>query len=182
MICRDKSCLDIESAKKKINKCLKRNYYKHGREWPYKNVKPRIIAETFIVDKKHLVPEDYKIYCFNGKPRYIVVFHDRFNDKEILSETVYDLDWNPQGVSFDNHFQPSDVVEPKPKNLEELINICSKISKGFAQVRVDFYIVNEKIYFGEITLSTASGFQPMIPESLDFKLGEMVDLNYREKK
>ena len=182
VICRDKSSLDIEAAKKKINKCLKRNYYKVGREWPYKNVRPRIIAETFIEDEKNLVPEDYKIYCFNGKPKYIVVFHDRFNDANILSETVYDLNWNPQGVSFDNHFQPSSIVEPKPRKLEELIKICSKICKDFAQVRVDFYIVNNNIYFGEITLSTASGFQPMIPESLDFKLGEMVDLNYIEKR
>lgn len=182
VICRDRSKFDIDSARKKINKCLKQNYYKNGREWPYKNVKPKIIAEELLEDNKNFVPEDYKVYCFNGKPEYIVVFHGRFDENKELSETVYNLDWEPQGVSFDNHFQPSNIIEEKPKVFDELIKASSVLCKGFPQVRVDFYIVNDKLYFGEITLHTASGFQPMIPPDLDEKLGKMIDLNYMDEE
>ncbi len=177
IICKDKSNFDIKSARKKINKSLKRNYYYHGREYPYKNVKPRIIAEKFLEDKSHFVPEDYKIYCFNGKPKYIVVFHGRFDDSKVLSETVYDLNWIPQGISLDDHFEISDIIEEKPKKFDELISVCNKLCTDFPQVRVDFYIVNDNIYFGEMTLSTASGFQPMIPTYIDEQLGKEVDLN-----
>ena len=181
-ICNDKSKFNIEDARKKINSSMKKNYYFHGREWPYKNVKPRIIAEQYIYDKKNIVPEDYKIYCFNGKPKYIVVFHNRFNDAKNLSETVYDIDWKPQNISLDNHFEVSDIIEPKPKCLEELLNITKMLCKNHAQVRIDFYIVNNIIYFGEITLSTASGFQPMIPEELDEFLGREIDISSLKSK
>ena len=96
VICRDKSKLDMNAAKKKLNKSLKRNYFYAGREWPYKDVKPRIIAEKYLEEKGKTVPEDYKVYCINGKPIYIVVFHNRFNHGEELSETVYNTAWEPQ--------------------------------------------------------------------------------------
>lgn len=177
IICKDKSKFDYENAKKKIEKSLSRNYYYNSREWPYKNVKPRIIVEKYMEDKEKIVPEDYKLYCFNGEPKYIVVFHNRFDNSKKLSETVYDTDWNPQHVSFDNHFEISDIIEEKPKCLDELLEITRKLCANLPQVRIDFYIINNKIYFGEITFYTASGFQPMIPESLDEKLGKLIDLS-----
>ena len=116
------------------------------------------------------------MYCFNGKPHYIVVFHNRFNNNKELSETVYDINWIPQNISLDEHFKISDIVEPKPDCLEELLNYAEKLSEGMAQSRIDFYIVDGKIYFGEITIYTASGLQKMIPEEMDKKLGDLIQL------
>jgi hypothetical protein len=182
VIVRDKSKLDIEAARKKINRSLKTNYYLKGREWPYKNLKPRIIAEKYMEEKGKLVPEDYKVYCFNGEPKYIVCFHNRFNNREHLSETVYNLSWEPQNISLDNHFLVSNIVCQKPECLDELITICKKMCKNHIQVRLDFYIIDKKIYFGEITLFTASGLQPMIPPELDRILGDELDISELQNK
>lgn len=181
VICRDKSKFDVRAARKKINRCLKRNYYWSGREWPYKNVKPRIIAEKYMEFPGKVVPEDYKIYCMNGEPKYIVVFHHRFDSSKPLSETVYDVNWQPQHISLDEHFAVSDETEPKPKRLDELLKIAKILCKDIPQVRVDFYIIDDKLYFGEITLYTASGFQKMIPEKMDLKLGKMLKLPQKRK-
>lgn len=175
-ICRDKSILDKKKVKKELRKGLKENYYYLSREWPYKGVKPKILAEKLLSDDIHLVPEDYKVYCFGGEPKYIVVFHNRFAKNMVPSETVYDLNWQPQNISLDKHFIVSDIVSPRPECLDELLKICRILSKGHPQVRLDFYIIHKKIYFGEITLSTASGLQPMIPRKLDRILGEEIIL------
>lgn len=180
IIVRDKSKLDIKAAKKKINKCLKRNYYSHGREWPYKNVKPRIIAEKYMEDKGRIVPEDYKIYCLNGKPKYIVVFHNRFDPTKEKSETVYDTEWKPQGISLDEHFKISDEITERPKCLNELLTISTAMCKNHSEVRCDFYVIENRIYFGEITLHTASGFQPMIPREIDDILGKELVLSIND--
>ncbi len=176
VICHDKKSFDLLSAQKKIEKCMKRNFYWVTREWPYKNVKPRIIAEEYLNDGEHLVPEDYKVYCINGEPKYIVVFHGRYDENNRLSETVYNTEWNPQNISLDNHFEISDIVEPRPVCLDEMLSMSRKLCKGFAQIRVDFYVIKGKVYFGELTLYTAAGLQPMIPETLDQELGELVVL------
>ncbi len=123
-----------------------------------------------------MVPKDYKVYCFNGEPKYIVVFHNRFNNNEQLSETVYNTDWKCLNISLDNHFAISDITETKPECLNEMLNVTKIICKQFAFVRVDFYIINSMLKFGEITLYTASGFQGMIPCSLDAELGKMLEL------
>ncbi len=175
-ICKNKETFDFKSARKKIEKSLKRNYFYTGREWPYKDVVPRIIAESYLDVKGKMVPEDYKIYCMNGEPKYIVVFHNRFDNSKLLSETVYDVNWKPQNFSLDEHFAISDLTEPRPECLDELLDITKKLCKDMAQVRIDYYIVNNQIYFGEITLYTASGFQRMIPESLDLELGKQLIL------
>lgn len=177
VICKDKSTFDIAEARKKLNHALKMNFYLISREWPYKDVVPRIIAEQYIDSPGKVVPEDYKVYCFGGKPYYIVVFHNRFNESQQLSETVYDINWEPQHVSLDEHFQICDTVEPRPVCFEKLLAFSEKLSVGIPQSRIDFYILNDKIYFGEITLYTASGFQKMIPEELDKELGSLIDLS-----
>ena len=104
VIVKDKRKFDKKSAKREMERSLNRNYYWSGREWPYKNVPPRIIAEQYMESPGKVVPEDYKIYCMNGEPQYIVVFHHRFDSSKPLSETVYDVNWQPQHVSFDEHF------------------------------------------------------------------------------
>ena len=176
VICKDKSKFDIAAARKMINKRLKVNYFYFGREYAYKNVKPRIIAEKFMEDPEKPVPEDYKIYCINGEPVYIVVFHDRFNKQKAMSETVYNTDWEPQHISLNEHFAVSDETEPKPECLDELLDITRVLCRDMAQVRIDFYIIENRIYFGEITLYAANGFQKMIPEELNLKLGQMLTL------
>ena len=176
VICRDKQHFDVKAAKRKLNKSLKRNFYYSGREWPYKNVPPRIIAEKYMEDKGKVVPEDYKVYCINGKPLYIVVFHNRFNDSEELSETVYNTSWQPQSISLDEHFKVSDIIDPVPECLEKMLAFASILSVNMSQSRIDFYIINNQLYFGEITLYTASGFQKMIPEEMDNILGNMIKL------
>jgi hypothetical protein len=177
VICRDKSKLDIKAAKKKLNRCLKHNYYWGNREWCYKNVKPRIIAEKYMEEKGKAVPEDYKIYCMNGEPKYIVVFHNRFDSSKPLSETVYDTNWQPQHISLDEHFAVSEEITLKPECLDEILDITKALCADIPQVRVDFYIIENRIYFGEITLYTASGFQKMIPEEMDIRLGQMLQLS-----
>lgn len=176
-ICRNKSELDIKKVKSELRKGIKQNYYLGGREWPYKNVPRKIIAEKYMEEKGKLVPEDYKIYCMDGVPKYIVVFHNRFNDSEKQSETVYDTEWVPQHISLDEHFAISDEVTEKPVWLEEILDITRKLCKDMTQVRIDFYVIENKIYFGEITLHTASGFAKMIPEELDAKLGQLVKIS-----
>lgn len=175
-ICKDKSELNIEKVKSELRRGLAQDYYLTGREWAYKNVSRKIIAEEYIEDKGKAVPEDYKVYCINGKPLYIVVFHNRFNDSEELSESVYDTSWQPQHISLDEHFKVSDIVEPVPECLDKMLKFAEMLSTNMSQSRIDFYIVNNRLYFGEITLYTASGFQKMIPESLDYDLGKIVKL------
>lgn len=180
VICKNKAELDIPAARRKIEKCLKNNYFYQGREWPYKNVKPRIIAEEYIEDGDRIVPEDYKIYCFAGEPRYIVVFHNRYLDESLLSESVYDTEWNKLDISFDYHFAISDIVEDKPECLDTMLDFARRLSKNMAQSRIDFYIVNGQLKFGEITLYTASGTHPMIPESLDDEMGKLIPIDIKK--
>lgn len=177
VVCRNKEQLDIESARKKINWCMKRNYYKTSREKPYRDVIPKIIIEEYLDDGIHIVPRDYKIYCFNGEPKYIVIFKDRYNKSVAKSETVYDIDWNRLDCSLDAHFKINRELDEKPECLDELLSITRKLAKGFPQVRIDFYIIENKIYFGEITLSTASGMTKTIPESLDAEIGKLININ-----
>lgn len=176
VICRDKSAFDKEAARKKLTKALGVNLFWYGREWAYKDVKPRIIAEKYMQDGARIVPEDYKFYCFNGQPKYVVVFHNRFNNEKRLFENVYDTEWKSQPFSLDEHFAISDVVEPKPKCLDKLLKMSKKLSENIFQSRIDFYIINQQIYFGEITLYTASGFTKMIPEEMDRIIGLQLKL------
>lgn len=184
VVVKNKHSINMAQVKNKLQKCLKRNFYYLSREWPYKHIKPRIIAEEYLDDGKNSVPEDYKIYCMNGKPRYIVIFHNRFNNNRELSESVYDINWNKQNFSFDKHFKIEESVSEKPECLEEMLELAEKLCKDLCQVRVDFYIVNNKIYFGEITYYTASGLMPMIPPEMDSVIGDMFDLylDYDDQK
>lgn len=175
-ICKNKQNFDIKKVRQEINRVLKRNYYFYGREWPYKNVKPKIIAEKYLDDKKHIVPKDFKIYCFNGLPKLIVIFHDRYNNTTQKSESVYDTEWNLYPCSLDEHFLINTEKEPKPECLDELLYLTRKMCCDFSQVRIDWYIIDNKIYAGEITLHTASGFTRLIPNEYDKLLGSWISL------
>lgn len=176
IICTDKKLFDYSLAKKKLVKHLKKNLYWALREWPYKNLKPRIIAEKYMSDGENYVPEDFKVYCVNGEPKYIVVFHNRFNSSKILMETVYDASLNIQNCSFDEHFVATSEPFPYPEKIKEMFSLAKILCENFAQIRTDFYIIHNQIYFGELTLSTASGLTHFVPNEWDKRMGDMIML------
>ena len=173
VICKDKSKLDIAAAKKKISKCMKRNFYWQNREWPYKNVKPRIIAEKFMTDESGTELKDYKIMCFNGKFRCSFVCSERYSN-DGLRVTFFDTDWNK--MPFERHYPSSSKDIKKPVNYEKMIELAETLAEGIRFVRIDFYEIQGKIYFGEITFFPGSGTEEFTPEEWDYKLGEMIKL------
>lgn len=157
VICKDKSKLDIESARKKINRSLKTNYYYSGREWPYKNVKPKILIEKYMEDNVDKELIDYKLYAFNGKVDYVMVCFDRFNGGTKF--IYFDRNWNMKKTFSSDGIKYGDSVKlRKPKNLGKMFKFASVLSKNIPFVRVDFYEVNGKLYFGELTFFPSSGF------------------------
>lgn len=173
IICKDKSQFNIEDAKKKMNRWLKRNYYYSTREWPYKNIKPRIICEQYMVDESGTELKDYKLMCFNGKVKCSFVCLNR-NSKKGLNVDFYDMDWKL--MPFERHYHNSGRIIPKPKNFDKMIKIAEELSKDIPFVRVDLYEINGQVYFGELTLYPGSGFQEFTPESYDYLLGSWLEL------
>ena len=180
VICKDKGNFDKETAKKKLKKSLKRNYYWHGREWPYKNVKPRILAEEYMVDESGYELKDYKFFCFNGKMKVFFVAKDRQTKGE---ETKFDFfDEIFEHLPFTNGHPNSEPPYFKPENFEKMKELAEKLSQGIPHLRVDFYNINGKIYLGELTFSHWSGFVPFEPEEWDYTLGSWIDLDLVKEK
>lgn len=171
IIVKDKQKFDKKKAKKKFDKWMKRNYaLKAGFEMQYKDIPPKIIAEAFIQDSKGEL-NDYKVLCFNGEPKFIWIDQGRFSNR---TENIYDTKWNLQ--PFLLTYENSKEEVPPPENLETMIEFARKLSRDFALVRVDFYNVDGKIYFGEMTFTSASGVDVFKPAEYDLKLGEMLKL------
>lgn len=177
VVCTDKSKLNHREARNKIEKSLKSNFFYIGREYQYRNIKPRIICEQFISDNGK-VPMDYKIYCFNGKPDVILVCKDRFSANTHRASYLYfDQEWRFQPLNKgDENLTEVDV--PKPKNLDRMIEIAKELSKDFLFARIDLYNIDGQIYFGEITLSPNSGFDPDIKYETDLMFGEKLEIPY----
>ena len=178
IVVKDKTKLNIEEAKKIVNKSLKRNYYYFGREWPYKNVKPKIIIEKYMEDKKLKELRDYKFFCFNGKVKIFKIDFDRFKNHKA---NYYDINKNllPFGeVACPPDFNKELII---PNNFKKLIELSEKLSANIAFLRVDFYEVNNKIYFGELTFYPNSGFGKFCPLEWDLKLGDMLDITNVKK-
>lgn len=172
-ICKDKTKINMKLIKKKINQFLKREYYYIWREWPYRNVKPRIIIEKYMSCNNEDL-QDFKVHNFNGIPKIILVCKDRYK-KSGLTEDFFDVEWNHLDIRRPNHGNSINLI-PKPDKLDEILELSKKVSKEIPFVRTDFYIVNDKVYFGEITFFPASGFEKFIPEEWDMKLGSYIDL------
>ena len=177
VICKDKSTLDIAAAKRKIEHCLKRKYYYIHREWPYKNVPPRIIAEKYMTDNVNTSTnetlKDYKFYCFDGKVRFLMINSDR-NFKTSTKADYFDCDFN--WLDFTWGYEHANVRPVKPDCFDEMIAISEKLSKGLPHVRVDLYECNGQIYFGELTFYDGSGFDKIEPIEWDYKIGKMLKL------
>lgn len=170
IICKDKDKFNKKNAKNKINKYMKKNFYNNFREWPYKNVKPRIIIEKFIGE--NLI--DYRIYCFNGKAKYVYMYINNSQNSNEKPEpeycNIYDMDWKIQ--EFHQKSLPTKEKYDKPEQLENMKEIAEKLSKDTKFLRVDFYLQNGQILFGEMTFFPGAGFSKFYPEKYDKKLGE----------
>ena len=172
-ICKDKEKINYKQLKRMVNKWLKRNYYLIHREWPYKNIKPKIIAEQYMVDDSGMKLKDYKFFCFNGIAQTILVCSNR--NGSFKNTNFYDINWNLQPFTREKHKNSNEQIK-KPKNLDEMITVAEKLSKDIPFVRVDLYEINGKVYFGELTFYPSSGFEGFEPEEWDKKLGDMLEL------
>lgn len=168
---------NFKSIRREIKERLNKNFYLTNREWEYKNIRPRIIIEELLKDdsgNKQL--NDYKIYCFHGEPKFIQTIFDREIETK---EDWYDTDWNLLDVSY---YSTNKKNIKKPKLLKELLKIAKILSEDFPYVRVDLYISNEQIYFGELTFRPYGGFMKFKPESFDLELGKYLDLKKIDNK
>lgn len=173
VICRDKHTFDKNEAKKKINKSLNKNYYYGQREWPYKNIKPRILAEKFMYEKENESLKDYKIMCFNGVPKVIQIMSERTKNGFYISH--YDTQWNEMEIKRKTIKKSSQKIK-KPKKLNEMLNISRALSKSIPFVRVDLYYIKGNIYFGELTFYPVSGHMDFVNEKDDRLLGSWINL------
>lgn len=175
VICRDKTQFNIKETRRKINKCLKKNYFFTWREWPYKDVKPRIIIEKFMKDNVHNELIDYKLFCFDGKVKALFLASDRNNPYEETKFDFFDSDFKP--INLINGHPNSSKNIKKPLQFDKMKGLAEKISQNIPHVRVDFYIINGDIYFGELTFTHFAGVIPFEPEEWDYKFGSWINLN-----
>ena len=176
VICKDKQTLDKKAARRKIEKSLHRDYYLAGREWPYKNVPKRVIAEKFISPSQNSVTADlpdYKFFCFNGKVKFFKVDFGRFveHHANYYSSEGKLLNFGEKGLDPDPNY-PIEL----PINLGEMISLAEKLSENEPFLRVDFYNVNGKIFFGELTFYPASGMGQFNPTEYDDWIGNLLSL------
>lgn len=174
VICKDKNKLNLKETKKKIDKCLKVNYFNCWKEWPYKNVKPRIIIEKYMSNSDSEGINDYKFFCFNGKVKLLFIATDRVREDEETKFDFYDENFNHLPIK---NGHPNAIILPsKPINFEKMKKLAEILSTDIPHLRVDFYEINGKIYFGELTFSHWAGMVPFEPEEYDLILGNWIDI------
>ena len=173
VICKDKTTLDIPAARKKLRYFLKRRYYDHNREWPYKNVKPRIIAEAYMEDSKCGELRDYKFFTFGGVPKVLYIAQGRGRGEPTVAD-FFDMDFHHLPFTIDHDM--ADIPPEKPECFEEMKRLAAILSQGTPQLRVDFYEVDGRVYFGEMTFFHCSGMEQFHPEEWDRTFGDWVML------
>ena len=171
VICKDKSRLNISKARRKINKCLKKKFFYENREYPYKNVIPRIIAEKYMVDESGTELKDYKFFCFNGIPKMLFIATDRPYDTRF---DFYDINFNHLPFRQGHPWAKKEIK--KPLGFDKMLELAGALSKNIPHVRVDFYDINGTVYFGELTFFHFGGIVPFEPEEWDYKIGEWLEL------
>lgn len=174
VICKDKTNFDYRQAKKKLNKHLKVKHFYLTREWPYKNVKPRILAEEFMEDPGSKDLKDYKFFCFDGKVKALFIAAERQSGNEVKFD-FFDREFNHLDI-VQSH-PKSNITYTKPDNFDEMVRIAEKLSNGMPHVRVDLYTIGKEIYFGEFTFSHHGGLVGFTPEEWDYTFGEWIDLS-----
>jgi len=175
VICKDKNVFDFEEAKRKLRRSLAHSAYVQSREWPYKNVERKIIAEEYLEDVVDKDLHDYKVLCFEGEPK-LIEFHSGRNTGEQHQE-FYDTDWNLTEISQGGPYVSSNRTYPKPDCLDEMLSLTRKLCAGYHHIRVDWYILNrKKIKFGEITFYDGSGFDGFDDIKYDELLGSWIKI------
>lgn len=175
VICKEKTKLDIEKTKKGLKKGIKQKYFYHGREWPYKNVKPKIIAEKFIEEDYVQTSESlvvYKVFCFNSEPKIIQVIQNDKRPNESID--YFDENWNL--LELKQNFPNSEHHIEKNEYLQEILELSHKLSEGKPFLRVDWYITKKGPLFSEFTFYSDCGFAVFTPEEWDNKLGDLIKL------
>lgn len=171
VICKDKSTFNVKAATLSLKRAMKQNIYKVYREWAYKDVKPRIIAEKYLSDTDGEL-NDYKIFTFNGEPKIIELDYNRFKGHQ---RNLYDSNWHKMEATMEYPSDPQREFS-KPKKLGELLELSKKLSVGIPHVRTDFFIVNDQIYFGELTFYPDSGYGRISSDELDLQMGDWIDI------
>ena len=175
IICKDKSSLNKSAVNMKMNNSLNSNYWRM-REHQYKDIPRKIIAETYLEDETGQLT-DYKVMCFDGKAKLIQVHRNRFTRQ---TQDIYDINWNKVKIWQRGYPYTDDVVD-KPAVLEEMIKCSEDLSQGIPQIRVDWYVVNGKLYFGELTLDDSCGFSDWEPKEWNDKIASWIDLSKVQK-
>lgn len=172
-ICKDKNSLDINKVKEELKKGINQNYYLTSREWPYKDVPRRIIAEKYMVDESGYELKDYKFYCFDGKVKLVMINSDRMSSEKTKANY---FDENYQPLDFVWGYENAEIPPQKPEKFEEIKYLAEKLSEGISHVRIDFYQTPSGIYFGEITFFDGSGLDAIEPIEWDYKIGSWIKL------
>ncbi len=172
--------LTEEETVKKLNEQLKVDFYKSKREWPYKNIPRKIICEKFMKNNDDTEPIEYKVFCFGGIPKYVIVISGRFSDRTTTMDT-YDMEWKYTNLINGDSPLAGDVFK-KPICLDKIQEISQKLSNNTPFLRVDFNFWNEKIYFGEMTFFDAAGFEKYEPEEWDYVLGDLTKLPQKHRR
>lgn len=180
-ICRDKSKIDSEAVVKRLNIELKKDYSLESREWPYKNITPKILCEELLegekIDNFLSTIVNYKFYCFNGEPKFLYVAIDNTDDgkKGKTKLNILSMNWKKTPFFRTDHANIIDIIE-KPEAFDKMVEICKALSDNIPFVRVDLYCINEKIYFSEMTFSPGGGFALFSPNDWEEKIGDWITL------
>ncbi len=173
-ICNDRTQFDQEKTVRKLSDSLNGNFYYVGREWPYKNVIPRVLAEPYIVDHESGSLDDYKFFCFHGKADCVMVCTERKTGTPKFY--FFDRNWNLLRINVRGKEAPENFTLPKPARMDEMFEIAERLSSGIPFVRVDLYNCNEQIYFGEWTFYPDSGFDKNLLPETDLYFGDKINL------
>ncbi len=174
IVCKNKQTFDSKDAKAKLRRCLANGTYWYTREWPYKNVRPCVIAEEYMEDDTYHELRDYKFFCFDGLPKAMYVATGRMNPDAPTSFDFFDMNYNHLAIKQGH---PNAKVTPdKPHNFEKMKELAKILSEGLPHVRVDFYEINNKVYFGEMTFYHMGGVYPFVPDCWDKTFGDWLNL------
>jgi hypothetical protein len=178
VVVRNKSQVNWDNVRLKFKWCMAFNYYHFHREWQYNGIEPRILVEQLLVQKNGRIPNDYKLHCINGEVAFIYVSVDREVENK---RNIYDKEWNPLYFTFAQKKKNienlrGNEIEP-PSSFAQMIEFAEKIARLYPYVRIDFYDVDGRLYFGEVTHHHGGGFDQIRPVEWDYKLGENIDLN-----
>lgn len=179
IVCRSKEDFDFAAAKRFLENRLRNNFYYNCREWPYKHVMPRIIAEEYMqIMADGMI--DYKFYCFHGKAKCLYVSQG-LEDHATARISFLNLDWTPAGFKRSD-FAAFETLPPRPSCLEEMIQLAETLSAEHAFLRVDLYEIDSQVYFSELTFYPCGGFMPFDPPEWDEIVGSWLELPHERRR